>query len=99
MNHALKICVIVIGAALGLGNQVLAQCFVCSDFNKNTGVGTFATSPNAGSNNTASGYLTLYHNSGSDNTADGYNALSANTTGNNNLVAGASALFSNTSGT
>ena len=98
MSHALKICVIVIGAALGLGNQTLAQCFVCSDYNKNTGVGTFATSPNAGSNNTASGYYTLYFNGGSANTADGYNALYANTTGSNNVAAGASALYANTTG-
>jgi hypothetical protein len=96
MSHALKICVIVIGAALGLGNQALAQCFVCSDFNKNTGVGTFATSPNAGSNNTASGYQTLSTNNGNFNTADGYNALYANTSGGNNVAAGASALYSNT---
>jgi Chaperone of endosialidase len=99
MSHAFKFCVIVIGAVLGLGNQVLAQCFVCSDLNKNTGVGTFATSPDSGSNNTASGYLTLYMNAGTGNTADGYNALSNNTIGNNNVASGASALFSNTTGT
>jgi hypothetical protein len=98
MNHAFKFCVIVIGSVLGLGNEALAQCFVCSDSNKNTAVGTFAITPNSGSNNTASGYYTLYFNSGTGNTADGFNALYANTTGNNNVAAGASALYANTTG-
>jgi Chaperone of endosialidase len=98
MSHAFKFCVIVISAVLGLGNEALAQCFVCSDAAKNTAVGTFATTPNAGSNNTASGYMTLYYNGGTGNTADGYNALYANTTGDNNVAAGASALYANTTG-
>jgi hypothetical protein len=99
MSHAFKVCVIVLSAVLGLGNHALAQCFVCSDANKNTAVGTFATTPDAGSNNTASGYMTLYFNGGTGNTADGYNALYTNTSGNNNVAAGASALYSNTTGT
>jgi len=98
MSHAFKVCVIVISAALGLGGQALAQCFVCSDAHKNTAVGTFATTPNSGSNNTASGYYTLYFNSGAGNTADGYNALNANTTGSYNVATGANALFANTIG-
>jgi Chaperone of endosialidase len=111
MNHALKACVLVIGAGLGLGERALAQpCFVCSDDTQNTAVGTFALgSPteyenNLGSGNTATGYAALASNTshtapnGSYNTANGSWALHANTTGYNNTALGYNALLKNTTG-
>jgi hypothetical protein len=113
MKHAFSLFLVWISAPLCLGNQALAQCFVCSDFSKNTtsGYGTGT----GGANNSAFGYQSLYGNGGSnntaigfqslasgptgtDNTAMGYQALHANTSGENNNASGSSALHNNTTG-
>jgi hypothetical protein len=99
MGHAFKFCVIVISAALGMGDHVLAQCFVCSDSNKNTSVGASALYANSGPNNTAFGYQALYSNTvGKGNAAQGVNALYSNTTGIRNIGIGGNALYDNVSG-
>jgi hypothetical protein len=97
MSHAIKLCVIVISAVLGMGDRALAQCFVCSDSNDNTAVGANALSKNSAADNTASGYSALYSNStGTNNSAMGFESLYANSTGANNTASGFRALFRNT---
>ena len=100
MSHAIKFCSIVIIAMVGMGNLALAQCFVCSDSNNNTLVGTGALYTNiTGPNNTATGYQALYSNSaGRGNAAQGVNALYSNTTGIRNSGLGSNALYDNTTG-
>jgi hypothetical protein len=97
MSHAIKFCVILISAVLGMGDRALAQCFACSDSNNNTAVGANALSKNSASDNTASGYSALYSNStGTSNSAIGFESLYANSTGNQNTASGFRALFRNT---
>jgi hypothetical protein len=100
MNHAFKVSVIVISAVLGLGDHALAQCFVCSDSNKNTIAGSSALqSSTGGPNNTALGYQALFSNTvGKGNAAQGVNALYSNTTGIRNIGIGSNALYDNVSG-
>jgi hypothetical protein len=88
-----------VSASFGLGGQVLAQCFVCSDSNSNTAVGTSALQVNTGEANTAVGAYTLLSNSsGFGNTALGANSLDANTTGQENTGLGLFTLSNNTTG-
>jgi Chaperone of endosialidase len=97
MRHAIKFCVILIGAVPGMGDRAPAQCFVCSDSNNNTAVGANALSRNSAADNTASGYSALYSNStGTSNSAIGFESLYANSTGNQNTASGFRALYSNT---
>lgn len=97
MSHAIKSCVILISAVLGMGDRALAQCFVCSDGNNNTAVGANALFNNSATDNTASGYSALYSNStGTSNSAIGFESLYANSTGNQNTASGFRALFRNT---
>ena len=105
MRHALKIYIITISAVLATGDRALAQCFVCSDFNNNTVVGTYANTTStgaintAGSGNTAVGFAALESNaSGPNNTAIGYQALYSNSAGKGNAAQGVNALYSNTTG-
>jgi hypothetical protein len=100
MSHAFKFCVIVISAVLGMGDRALAQCFVCSDSNKNTGAGFAALqSDTSGPNNTAFGYQALFSNTvGKGNAAQGVNALYSNTSGIRNIGIGSNALYGNTIG-
>jgi hypothetical protein len=100
MSHAFKFCVVAFSAMLGMGDRVLAQCFVCSDGNNNTAVGTSAlyTGP-SGANNTAAGANALYFDTtGNGNTATGYSALHNNATGSYNTSIGYVALADNTAG-
>jgi hypothetical protein len=98
MNHALKVC-IMFGSLVGGADVALAQCFVCSDPNDNTSVGTNAFHGAGGANNTGFGFQALYSNStGKGNAAQGVNALYSNTTGIRNLGIGSNALYGNVSG-
>ncbi len=100
MRHAFKLCVIVIGATLGMGDRVLAQCFLCSDGNQNTAAGGTALYNNStGASNVAAGYASLFNNtSGGNNTASGYQSLYSNTQGSGNDAVGFHALYLNTTG-
>ena len=100
MSHAFKFCVLVISAALGMGDRALAQCFVCSDGNRNTLVGTSALGANtSGGNNTAVGFDSLAASTtGSGNTAVGFDSLAANTSGSYNTAIGYQAFTANTTG-
>jgi len=100
MSHEFKACVIVISATLGMGDQALAQCSVCSDSYSNTFAGTNALNSSAGGpNNTAFGSQALYSNTtGKGNSAQGVNALYSNTTGIRNIGIGSNALYGNVSG-
>jgi hypothetical protein len=101
MSHAFKICIIVIGALLGIEDRALAQCFVCSDTNNNTAAGANALASNTGGvQNSAIGSQALYSNNvGVNNMALGYEALYANTTGSYNTAVGTYALVSATTAT
>jgi hypothetical protein len=101
MGHAFRVCVILLGTALALEDRAFAQCFVCSDKNENTAVGTEALNSGvtAGNGNNALGFRALFSNtSGGYNTAFGYNALYSNTTGSHNNAAGYATLLANTTG-
>ena len=100
MSHTFKCCVIAIGAVLGMGERAPAQCFVCSDGNSNTPVGTYALSTNtSGARNSASGTYAMFANTtGVDNNAMGFEALYSNTAGYRNSAVGAFALAANTGG-
>ena len=100
MSRGFKFCVIVISAVLVMEERALAQCFICSDSNKNTVIGGYALYSNTtGTSNTASGYEALYSNStGVQNSAVGSAALFSNGVGVNNMALGYEALYSNTSG-
>jgi hypothetical protein len=97
MKHAFKFCLL-ISAVLGMGDRALAQCFVCSDTNRNTAVGTTSLYSNStGDNNTAVGFDSLTSNSaGYNNNAAGFAALFSNTSGFQNNASGVQALYSNT---
>jgi Chaperone of endosialidase len=101
MSHAFKFCILAIGAVLGMGDQALAQCFVCSDSNANTASGTYTLGLNtSGGYNTATGFVALGGNtSGSRNNASGGYALFSNTTADDNNAMGYVAMYSNTIGT
>ena len=100
MNRASIFCLFAVCGAFGANRVVLAQCFVCSDVNGNTSVGTDVfVSNSSGTNNNASGYAALQANtSGSRNNAAGAFAL-ANSNANDNNAVGYDALYTNTSGT
>jgi hypothetical protein len=100
MNRALSFCLFAVCGVFGANRVVFAQCFLCSDANSNTAVGTDAfLSNSSGSSNNASGYGALQANtSGSRNNAAGAFAL-ANSNGNDNNGVGYVALYANTSGT
>jgi hypothetical protein len=99
MSQAFKFCVIVIIAMSG--NRALAQCFLCSDGNKNLASGFEALNVNTtGVQNTAIGSQALYLNTaGVNNVALGYQALYSNTSGNYNTAVGTYALVSTTTAT
>src|ERR1700733_5435839 len=99
MNRALSFCLFAVCSAFGANRVVFAQCFLCSDANGNTAVGTDAFPSNSsGSDNNASGYGALQANtSGSRNNAAGVLAL-ANSNANDNNAVGYIALYRNTSG-
>jgi Chaperone of endosialidase len=98
MSHALRYIMITFGAMIAIENRAVAQCFVCSDTNQNTAVGTSALLSNSGGTyNAAAGYQALYSNtSGAENSAIGRQALFSNTTGSRNNAAGEGALYTNT---
>jgi len=98
MVNALRYFIIIVGALIAIDNRALAQCFVCSDSNQNTAVGTNALLSNSGGTyNAAVGYQALYSNTtGAENSATGYQALFSNTTGSRNNAAGEGALYTNT---
>jgi len=100
MNRALNFCLFAVCGAVGADGVAFAQCFLCSDANSNTTVGTDAfLSNSSGSSNNASGYGALQANtSGSRNNAAGAFALASNNASDNNAV-GYVALYTNTSGT
>jgi hypothetical protein len=100
MNRALSFCLFAVCCAFGANRVVFAQCFVCSDANSNTAVGTDAFLSNgSGTNNNASGYGALGANtSGSRNNAAGAFAM-ANSNANDNNAVGYVALYTSTSGT
>jgi trimeric autotransporter adhesin len=100
MNHTFRICIIVITAMLGMEDRALAQCFLCSDSNKNTSAGASALMSNtSGANNIGLGYQALFSNTtGKGNAAQGVNALFSNTSGIRNLGIGSNALYGNVSG-
>jgi hypothetical protein len=100
MSHAFKFCIFAISAVLGMADQALAQCFVCSDSNANTASGTYTLGSNSGADNTATGFVALGGNtSGSRNNASGGYALFSNTTASDNNAMGYVAMYSNTIGT
>jgi hypothetical protein len=99
MSHGFKFYVILIGGLMALADRAPGQCFVCSDGNQNTAVGTSALTSASGADNTATGASALYSDaSGAGNTATGYLALYSNTTGNYNTAAGYVTLYNNTTG-
>ena len=99
MNQTFKLCIIAIGAMLGMADAASAQCFLCSDSNNNTTAGANALSNASGLNNTAFGYQALYSNStGKGNAAQGVNALYSNSTGIRNIGIGSDALYANSTG-
>jgi hypothetical protein len=101
MSHAFKICIIVVGAVLGIEDRALAQCFVCSDMNNNTAAGAYALGSNtSGVQNSAIGSQALYSNNvGVNNMALGFEALYSNTSGSYNTAVGTYALVSATTAT
>jgi endosialidase-like protein len=99
MSHKFNLCVVVVCASLGIGDEALGQCFACSDGNNNTSVGTGAISnPNGASFNTAVGSGALRNTNGPNNTAVGYLALASNSSGKGNAAQGVNALYNNTTG-
>jgi len=99
MNQTFKLCIVAVGAMLGMVDAASAQCFLCSDSNKNTSAGASALNSATGQNNTAFGYQALYSNSaGKGNAAQGVNALYSNSTGIRNIGIGSDALYANTTG-
>jgi hypothetical protein len=100
MNRALSFCLFAVCGAFGTNRVAFAQCFLCSDANSNTAVGSDAfLSNSSGNNNNAAGYGALQANtSGSRNNAAGAFAL-ANSNSNDNNGVGYVALYKNTSGT
>jgi trimeric autotransporter adhesin len=100
MNRALSFCLFAVCSAFGANRVVFAQCFLCSDANSNTTVGTDAfLSNSSGTSNNASGYGALQAStSGSRNNAAGAFALANSNASDNNAV-GYVALYKDTSGT
>lgn len=100
MNRASSFWLFAVCAVFGANRAVFAQCFLCSDGNGNTTVGTDSfISNSSGSNNNASGYGALGSSTtGSRNNAAGAFAM-ANSNANDNNAVGYVALYTNTAGT